>query len=218
MMHSGILSTRTDPRVINIIDKLYAAGFDAYLVGGCIRDLLLGKVPSDWDVATSALPEEVIKVFNDDKVIETGIKHGTVTIISDGFPVEVTTFRIDGDYEDRRRPAKVTFIRNLREDLLRRDFTINALAWRPDESVIDYISGVDDLSVGVIRAVGDADTRLNEDGLRILRALRFASVLSFRIEKSLSDSLHRNKELLRRDFRRAHCHRTPEIPHGQRHF
>jgi tRNA nucleotidyltransferase (CCA-adding enzyme) len=197
MMHSGISSAKIDYRAIGIIDKLYAAGFDAYLVGGCVRDLLLGKVPSDWDVATSALPKEVINVFNGGKVIETGIKHGTVTIVSDGLPVEVTTFRIDGDYEDRRRPAKVTFIRNLREDLLRRDFTINALAWRPDEGVIDDVSGVDDLSAGIIRAVGDADLRLNEDGLRILRALRFASVLSFLIEKSLSDSLHRNKELLR---------------------
>lgn len=196
-MHSGISSAKIDYRAIGIIDKLYAAGFDAYLVGGCVRDLLLGKVPSDWDVATSALPKEVINVFNGGKVIETGIKHGTVTIVSDGLPVEVTTFRIDGDYEDRRRPAKVTFIRNLREDLLRRDFTINALAWRPDEGVIDDVSGVDDLSAGIIRAVGDADLRLNEDGLRILRALRFASVLSFLIEKSLSDSLHRNKELLR---------------------
>jgi tRNA nucleotidyltransferase (CCA-adding enzyme) len=180
-----------------VIEKLDAAGFDAYLVGGCVRDLLIGKTPGDWDVATSALPEEVIEVFDRGKAVETGIKHGTVTIVSDGLPVEVTTFRIDGGYEDGRRPAKVTFVRSLREDLARRDFTVNALAWRPDEGVIDYVSGVDDLKAGVIRAVGDADARLNEDGLRILRALRFAAVLSFRIEKDLSDSLHRNRGLLK---------------------
>jgi tRNA nucleotidyltransferase (CCA-adding enzyme) len=198
MMRSGISSAKIDPRALSVTGKLNAAGFDAYLVGGCVRDFLLGKTPSDLDVATSAVPEEVMKVFEGEKIIETGIKHGTVTIIAEGLPVEVTTFRIDGDYEDGRRPAKVTFVRNLREDLARRDFTINALAWRPDKGVIDYTSGIDDLNAGVIRAVGDADARMNEDGLRILRALRFASVLSFRIEKSLSDSLHRNRELLQK--------------------
>jgi tRNA nucleotidyltransferase (CCA-adding enzyme) len=200
MKHFGISPAKADSRAIGVIERLNAAGFDAYLVGGSVRDLLLGKTPHDRDVATSALPEEVTEVFGDGgdrHVIETGLKHGTVTVVSGGLPVEVTTFRVDGDYEDGRRPIDVTFVRELREDVARRDFTINALAWHPDEGVIDYVSGVDDLNAGIIRAVGDADARMNEDGLRILRALRFASVFSFRIEKSLSDSLRRNKELLK---------------------
>lgn len=196
MKPSGISSNNIEPRAAEIITKLNIPGFDAYLVGGCVRDLLLGKTPKDWDVATSALPEEVVSVFSDNHIIETGIKHGTVTIVSNGLPIEVTTFRVDGNYEDGRRPANVIFVRNIREDLARRDFTINAIAYHPDKGLIDPFGGVTDLNTKTVHAVGDANTRLNEDGLRILRALRFASTLSFEIDSSLASSIHHNKKLL----------------------
>ena len=122
----------------------------AYLVGGCVRDSLLGKEPKDWDICTEALPEEVLKIFQHDKVILTGLQHGTVTVLIGGMPVEITTYRIDGEYEDNRRPKEVFFTSNLQEDLSRRDFTINALAYHPDEGVIDYFDGIGDLERGKI--------------------------------------------------------------------
>ena len=184
--------------VESVITTLKSAGFEAYLVGGCVRDYLLGKTPTDWDVATSATPEEMKNVFTGFNVIETGIKHGTLTVMMDKFPVEITTFRIDGEYEDGRHPESVSFVRNLKLDMARRDFTINALACDTDGTIIDYFGGADDLEHKIIRSVGNPDERLNEDALRILRALRFSAVLGFEIEESLRDSLHRNLELLKK--------------------
>ncbi len=169
----------------------------AYLVGGCVRDSLLGKEPKDWDICTEALPEEVLKIFQHDKVILTGLQHGTVTVLMGGMPVEITTYRIDGEYEDNRRPKEVFFTSNLQEDLSRRDFTINALAYHPDEGVIDYFDGIGDLERGIIRCVGDAASRYQEDGLRIMRAVRFACVLNFQFEEETEKAIKVYSYLLR---------------------
>lgn len=184
--------------VDRILSRFSAHGREAYAVGGCVRDSLLGRTPHDWDVATSALPEETERIFADRRVIETGIKHGTVTVLWDKMPVEVTTFRVDGPYSDARHPDGVTFTRSLKEDLARRDFTVNALAYRKETGLVDYFGGCRDLADGVIRCVGDPDIRFREDGLRILRALRFASVLGFSIEEKTAESAIRNRELLDR--------------------
>ena len=169
----------------------------AYLVGGCVRDSLLGKEPKDWDICTEALPEQVIEIFKQEKVILTGLQHGTVTVLLGGMPVEITTYRIDGEYEDNRRPKEVFFTRSLQEDLSRRDFTINALAYHPAEGVIDYFDGMGDLKRGVIRCVGDAASRYQEDGLRIMRAIRFACVLNFQFEENTEKAIKDYSYLLR---------------------
>lgn len=184
------------PQVDSILQIMTGSGFDACVVGGCVRDSLLQKRPSDWDVATSALPEETMRVLNGFSIIETGLKHGTVTVLSGGMPVEVTTYRIDGTYSDGRRPDTVTFTRRLRDDLSRRDFTINAMACRTTGELVDEFGGREDLARGVIRCVGDPDLRFREDGLRILRALRFASVLDFSIEPKTASSLLKNRAML----------------------
>lgn len=184
------------PQVDNILKALAGNGFEAYLVGGCVRDSLLGNSPKDWDIATSARPEETERALNEYKVVETGLKHGTVTVISGGMPVEVTTYRIDGSYSDGRHPDSVEFTGNLKEDLARRDFTVNALAYCPGSGVVDCFGGIEDLKNKVIRCVGEADRRFREDGLRILRALRFSSVLGFRIEERTAESLLNNRALL----------------------
>ena len=184
------------PEVDSILQILTQSGFDACVVGGCVRDSLLGKEPKDWDAATSAVPEETKKALARFPVIETGLKHGTVTVLSGSLPVEVTTYRIDGAYSDGRRPDKVTFTRLLREDLSRRDFTINALAFRRTGGLVDEFGGQADLKARVVRCVGDPDLRFREDGLRILRALRFASVLDFSIEAETSRSIHENRAML----------------------
>ncbi|MDR2156257.1 MAG: HD domain-containing protein [Clostridiales Family XIII bacterium] len=181
-----------------VVRRLRAGGYRAYLVGGCVRDALLGKEPVDWDVATSARPEQVTDCFGDLPVIPTGLKHGTVTVLSEHMPVEVTTFRKDGAYLDNRRPSEVFFVDDLKEDLSRRDFTINALAYAPEEGLIDCFGGAEDLKAGVIRTVGSPDERFGEDDLRILRALRFASTLGFRIDDRLSAGIHGNRNLLTR--------------------
>ena len=170
---------------------------DAYLVGGCVRDSLLGKEPKDWDICTAALPEQVITLFEDEKVILTGLKHGTVTVLIGGMPIEITTYRVDGEYEDNRRPKEVFFTDSLREDLSRRDFTINALAYHPDKGVIDYFDGIGDLERGLIRCVGDAASRYQEDGLRIMRAVRFACVLNFQFEEQTEQAIKTYSYLLR---------------------
>lgn len=180
--------------VLNILNK---KGFEGYLVGGCVRDTLMGIEPHDYDLTTDALPEEMLSVFSDMKIIETGIKHGTVTVVSDGENVEITTYRIDGAYNDNRHPESVSYTRNLGEDLSRRDFTSNAIAYSPDSGYVDVFGGIEDINAKLIRCVGDADKRFNEDGLRIIRALRFSSVLGFSIEDATSESIHRNKDLLR---------------------
>ena len=179
-----------------ILNRLTAAGFQAYAVGGCVRDSLLGTVPGDWDICTSALPEETEACFSDLRVVETGLKHGTVTVIFQGVPYEITTFRSDGNYLDHRRPQQVNFVRTLKEDLLRRDFTINAMAVGLDEDIQDPFGGRQDLTDGIIRCVGDPDTRFTEDALRILRGLRFASRLGFSIAPETAAAMERNKNLL----------------------
>ncbi|MGN1315752.1 MAG: CCA tRNA nucleotidyltransferase [Acutalibacteraceae bacterium] len=180
-----------------ILNRLKNAGFEAFCVGGAVRDTIMGLTPGDWDVTTSALPEEIEKVFSDFKTVDTGLKHGTLTVIIDKIPYEVTTFRIDGEYADNRHPENVTFTSNLSDDLARRDFTINALAYNEETGLVDLYGGQDDIYNSIIKTVGDADSRFCEDGLRIMRALRFSSVLGFEIEESTKRAIHRNKELLK---------------------
>lgn len=185
------------PKNVDIaINLLQSAGFEAYAVGGCVRDSLLGKTPNDWDITTSAKPEDMKSVFADFHCIDTGIKHGTVTVVIDGEPLEITTFRLDGEYEDNRHPKSVTFTSNLGADLGRRDFTVNAMAYSKMTGTVDLFGGQNDLKNGIIRCVGDPDRRFNEDALRILRALRFASALDFEIEEKTAQSLLKNRALL----------------------
>ena len=185
------------PEAVEIaINKLKAAGHEAYIVGGCVRDALRGVEPHDYDMTTSALPEETKEILSEYRIIETGMKHGTVTALIDGESLEITTFRVDGAYSDHRRPEEVTFTRSLREDVARRDFTVNAMAYSPETGVMDFWGGREDLEKGIIRAVGEPDRRFNEDALRIMRAARFASVLDFDIDKATSESMIRNRGLL----------------------
>ena len=168
-------------KVKEIIEELEAAGYEAYAVGGCVRDSVLGRVPADWDITTSALPEQVKALFP--RTIDTGIEHGTVTVMKDREGFEVTTYRIDGEYRDHRHPEQVNFTGELREDLRRRDFTINAMAYNDSCGLVDAFGGMEDLNNGVIRCVGAATERFEEDALRILRAVRFAAQLGFSIEE-----------------------------------
>lgn len=162
------------PKNVNkIIHVLEEHGFQAYAVGGCIRDSLLGRTPHDWDITTSALPEQVKDLFK--KTVDTGIQHGTVTILLDGEGYEVTTYRLDGEYEDSRHPKEVTFTSLLSEDLKRRDFTVNAMAYNEKDGLVDLFGGQKDMEEKVIRCVGDPLERFTEDALRILRAVRFAA-------------------------------------------
>lgn len=170
-------------------------GFEAYIVGGCVRDSLLGVLPKDWDITTSAKPEEIIWCFKNYRTINTGLKHGTVTVIINGKQLEVTTYRIDGRYTDNRHPDSVVFTEKISHDLKRRDFTINSLAYNK-QGLVDLFGGAEDIKNKTIRCVGEPDERFKEDGLRILRALRFASVLGFDIDENTSFSIHRNKDLL----------------------
>ena len=167
-----------------IITRLEAAGERAYIVGGSLRDALLGIIPHDYDVTTSALPDVTARVFSDMRVIETGIKHGTVTVIFDGEPVEITTFRIDGSYTDSRHPDGVTFTSDIVADLARRDFTINAMAYNKANGLVDPFCGAEDAKRGIIRAVGNPEDRFREDALRIMRAFRFSAQLGFEIESA----------------------------------
>ncbi len=169
--------------VVFALKRLEDAGFEAALVGGCVRDRLMGRAPGDYDMTTSATPEEMLRVFADTRTIPTGLKHGTLTVLHEGTPIEITTFREDGEYIDLRRPESVRFTRSLREDVLRRDFTMNALAWERKKGVIDYVGGMRDIENGIIRAVGEPKRRFSEDALRILRAVRFAAQLGFEIER-----------------------------------
>lgn len=179
-----------------ILERLKDYGSIGYVVGGCVRDSFLGKIPEDWDITTPLLPEVVEILFQDYQVIETGIKHGTVTIIIDDEKYEVTTFRIDGEYSDGRHPDNVHFTDRLEHDLKRRDFTINAMAYNPDVGLVDLFDGMADLQDGIIRCVGNPYDRFHEDGLRILRALRFAITLGFRIENITLFQMERCKKLL----------------------
>jgi tRNA nucleotidyltransferase (CCA-adding enzyme) len=179
-----------------IVNTLEAGGHEAYAVGGCVRDSLLGVEPKDWDVCTSALPEQTMESFRQHHIIETGLKHGTVTLILDGQPFEITTYRVDGKYKDRRRPDSVKFVNVLKRDLARRDFTISAMAYNPKTGLVDHYGGQQDLTERKIKCAGNPDKRFGEDALRIMRALRFASVMGFSIEEGTSDAIFRNRELL----------------------
>lgn len=183
--------------VNSALAELSKCGYEAYVVGGCVRDSLAGRLPGDWDICTNALPSEISGCFKDCKVIDTGIEHGTVTVVSGGNTLEITTFRIDGEYSDNRHPDRVEFVGNLKADLGRRDFTINAMAYSPRTGLVDYYGGRADLKKGLIRCVGNAERRFQEDALRILRALRFASVFSFSISEETSAAMLSKKELLR---------------------
>lgn len=179
-----------------IIARLEQHGYEAYIVGGCVRDSLMGKRPSDWDICTSARAEEMMALFEDKRVIPTGIQHGTLTILAEDGAYEVTTFRIDGEYLDHRHPKSVAFTRELAEDLSRRDFTINAMAWHPERGLIDLFGGVEDLRDRLVRAVGDPVQRFNEDGLRMLRMVRFATVLDFDYDPATYDAVRKQGHLL----------------------
>ena len=175
--------------VSDLIARLEAAGFSAYAVGGCVRDSLLSLTPHDWDLCTSALPEEMLEVFCGEHVVETGLKHGTLTVVMDHIPYEITTFRTDGNYTDHRHPDSVTFVKDIAGDLARRDFTVNAMAFSPRSGLTDLFGGQEDLARRVIRCVGVPKERFQEDALRILRALRFASVYDFAVEPGTETAL-----------------------------
>ena len=198
---------------LEALRRLHEAGYEAYLVGGCVRDSLLGRTPGDWDITTAALPEQVEAVFAGARIIETGLKHGTVTVLLDGLPLEITTFRTESGYADHRHPDAVAFTLSLTEDLARRDFTINAMAWAPlirhgsavtpspegeglDGGLTDPFGGQADLHAKIVRCVGDPMQRFDEDALRILRALRFAAQLDFTIDPATAAAAHALRDTL----------------------
>ena len=180
--------------VENIIERLKEHGFEGFAVGGCVRDSLLKKTPTDWDITTDALPEDMKKIFK--KTFDTGIAHGTVTVLMDGVGYELTTYRIDGNYSDGRHPDSVSFSKNLSEDLCRRDFTVNAMAYSHNKGIVDLFGGRKDLQNGIIRAVGDAKKRFDEDALRMLRAVRFAAQLGFKIDGDTFEAIKEKAKLL----------------------
>ena len=181
-----------------ILQTLNGAGYETYLVGGCVRDLLRGAEPHDWDICTSARPEEAERCFAGQRIIETGLKHGTITVLVEGEPHEITTYRTEGPYSDSRRPDYVRFVPNLTEDLARRDFTMNAIAMDLDGNLRDPFGGADDIKAGLIRCVGEPNQRFQEDGLRVMRALRFAAVFGYEIEAQTARAVHENRAMLDR--------------------
>ncbi len=180
-----------------IINKLQSGGYEAYAVGGCIRDSLLGLAPHDWDICTSAKPEQIKACFSGFHIFDIGIKHGTISVVIDKEAFEITTYRIDGEYNDNRHPDKVTFTESVADDLARRDFTINAIAYNETNGIVDPFDGRGDIKSGIIRCVGNPDIRFNEDALRILRALRFASVYNLKIEENTANAVINNAPLLK---------------------
>ncbi len=182
--------------IFAVMNKIKDAGHEAYLVGGCVRDRYMNIPPHDFDLATSALPEEMLEIFAGERIIPTGLKHGTVTVLTEEGPVEVTTYRQDGTYSDHRHPDGVVFTRSLREDLARRDFTMNAMAMDAEGEWVDPFGGRADIDAQIIRCVGEAERRFEEDALRILRGLRFAARLGFSLEKKTAEVMHRKKALL----------------------
>lgn len=189
------MNIRIPENVMTALMLLEQNGYSAYAVGGCVRDSLLGKAPYDWDICTSAAPGQTMECFADYRVIPTGVKHGTITVIVEK-PLEITTFRIDGDYLDNRRPSEVSFTHNVADDLCRRDFTVNAMALDKNGNLTDLYGGRDDLEKKLIRCVGNANKRFDEDALRIMRALRFAATLGFEIESETAQAIHEKKQLL----------------------
>lgn len=185
------------PKEVDIIfEKLKLSGYSRFIVGGCLRDLLLGREPNDWDICTDAKPEEIKKVFSSFSVIPTGIKHGTVTVVINKKNFEITTFRTEKEYSDNRRPDKVEFTKDIYEDLKRRDFTINALAYNEIVGLVDCFNGIDDLKNKLIRTVGDPHERFTEDSLRIIRGVRLAAQLDFKIERNTASAMKKNRDLL----------------------
>ena len=182
------------PSVNMVIDSLHAKGFEAYAVGGCVRDTILAREPDDWDITTSASPQQVKEIF--DRTVDTGLEHGTVTVLAGSGAHEVTTYRIDGEYEDGRHPKEVVFTSSLAEDLRRRDFTINAMAYNPKTGLVDAFDGTSDLKRRIIRCVGDPDKRFDEDALRMLRAVRFSGQLQFTIEEKTRQAIVERAEHL----------------------
>jgi len=189
------MNINTPKEVKLIIDTFYKNNFEAFMVGGCVRDILLGNLPKDYDITTSAKPEITISLFN--KTIPTGLKHGTVTVLINNEPYEVTTYRTEGKYIDNRRPSSVNFVTDIKEDLSRRDFTINALAYNEKVGLIDYFNGTNDIKGKIIRCVGNADKRFKEDALRMLRAVRFSCQLNFDIEENTYTAIKNNYKLIK---------------------
>ena len=187
-------SIRPPQNVLYILDVMRDNGFEAYAVGGCVRDAVLGRAPKDWDITANAAPAEVKGLFS--RTLDTGIKHGTVTVMLGGEAYEVTTFRVDGIYEDGRHPSSVEFTGKIDDDLRRRDFTINAMAWNPGRGLVDLFGGTSDIKARCIRAVGDPDERFHEDALRMLRAVRFAAQLGFEIEAGTLEGIRKNSGLI----------------------
>ena len=180
-----------------IIDKIYEYGFEAFIVGGCVRDSILGLKPNDYDITTNAKPKDIKNIFKEYKILENGIKHGTVGVIIEKEVYEITTYRIESEYEDSRRPKSVEFTKNIVEDLKRRDFTINAMAYNDKVGLIDAFNGIDDLDDKIIRTVGHPDDRFTEDGLRIIRAVRFSCKLGFKIEEKTLNSIYKNANIIK---------------------
>lgn len=203
-----------------VMERLFSAGESVYIVGGSVRDALLNKDAHDFDLTSSALPERVIELFSDMRVIPTGLSHGTVTVVSDGHPLEITTFRVDGEYRDMRHPEEVIYTKRIEEDLSRRDFTVNAMAYNQREGLVDVFFGISDLDNKIIRTVRDPYERFNEDALRIMRAFRFSAQLGFTIEEStlkaaaeLSEKLTLiSKERILSEFIKLICSPYPQKP------
>ncbi|MCC8013832.1 MAG: CCA tRNA nucleotidyltransferase [Eubacterium sp.] len=181
--------------VIYILNSLQEAGFEGFVVGGCVRDFLMGLDPHDYDITTNALPLDIKKIFP--RTVDTGIKHGTVTVLVGKRSYEVTTYRVDGEYKDGRHPEEVVFVQDIEKDLSRRDFCMNAIAYSPKEGYIDPFGGRDDIKSGIIKGVGDPNLRFNEDALRMLRAVRFSAQLGFKIEDNTYEALKKNAELIK---------------------
>lgn len=182
--------------VLHCLSKLEAEGFEAWLVGGAVRDLIMGQTSTDWDIATSATPAQMLEIFRHDHVIPIGIKHGTIRVILAGFEVDMTTYRVDGPYADGRHPTRVSYGSSIHDDLSRRDFTINAIAYHPTRGLIDPFDGLKDVQDRIIRAVGEAKARLMEDTLRMMRAIRFVSVLGFSLDPLLKQTIGRYASLM----------------------
>ena len=183
----GFMKTEIPAEAERILQMLNERGYEAYIVGGCVRDMILGRQPEDWDITTNALPAQVKSVFR--RTVDTGIQHGTVTVMMKGHGYEVTTYRIDGEYSDGRHPDRVAFTPSLAEDLKRRDFTINAMAYNRTTGLVDLFAGREDLKRGIIRCVGNPMERFGEDALRILRAIRFSAQLGFSIEEETGQAI-----------------------------
>ena len=200
-----------------VLNRLNACGYEAYIVGGCVRDSLIGKKPKDWDICTNAKPEQTMEVFKGFHIIPTGLQHGTITVMLNGEGYEITTYRVDGDYSDGRHPDSVSFTSSLAEDLARRDFTFNAMAYSEEEGIVDLYGGVEDLKLKRLKCVGNPMERFNEDALRIMRAIRFSSVLGAKIEKNTHNAmmeLYKNldkiaKERINVEFSKMLCGKTP---------